>query len=80
MFSPKKPKPITPFRINYGFVHSYVPMDSDPLVQFYVTFSNQDDVDLSEVDVTAHICLVLDISGSMNKTDKLFTSINSITK
>ncbi|MEM1170336.1 MAG: VWA domain-containing protein [Cyanobacteria bacterium P01_H01_bin.35] len=70
MFFQKKPKRITPFRINYGFVHSYVPMESVPLVQFAITFSNQDDVDLSEVDVTAHICLVLDISGSMNTTDK----------
>ncbi|OBQ16155.1 vWA domain-containing protein [Anabaena sp. AL93] len=64
--SPKVP----PFRINYSFVHPYVPMDSDPLVQFAVTFSNRDDIDLSQVDVTAHICLVLDISGSMNTADK----------
>ncbi|NEQ37763.1 MAG: hypothetical protein F6K40_16430 [Okeania sp. SIO3I5] len=49
MFFQKKPKQITPFRINYGFVHSYVPMESDLLVQFAVTFSNQDDVDLSVI-------------------------------
>lgn len=61
---------VPPFRINYSFVHPYVPMDSDPLVQFAVTFSNRDDIDLSQVDVTAHICLVLDISGSMNTADK----------
>ncbi|MCT7976761.1 VWA domain-containing protein [Laspinema olomoucense] len=59
-----------PFRINYSFVHPYVAMDSDPLVQFAVTFSNRDDVDLSQIDVSTHICLVLDISGSMNTSDK----------
>ena len=64
------PSKVNPFRINYSFVHPYVPMDSDPLVQFAVTFSNRDDVDLSQVDVTAHICLVLDISGSMDNPDK----------
>lgn len=61
---------IQPFGINYGFVHQYVPMDSDPKVQLAVTFSNRKDVDLSQIDVVAHICLVLDISGSMNKPDK----------
>jgi hypothetical protein len=59
-----------PFRINYSFVHPYVPMDSDPLVQFAVTFSSRGDIDLSQIDVSAHICLVLDISGSMNTADK----------
>ncbi len=61
---------MTSFRINYSFVHPYVPMDSDPFVQFAVTFSNRDDIDLSQADVPAHICLVLDVSGSMNTVDK----------
>ncbi len=69
---------IPPFRINYSFVHPYIPMDSDPLVQFAVTFSNRDDVDLSQVDVTAHICLVLDISGSMDTSDKYPLLLQSI--
>lgn len=61
---------LSPFRINYGFVRQFIPVDSEALVQFAVTFSNRGDVDLSQVDVVTHICLVLDISGSMDVPDK----------
>jgi len=61
---------IIPFRINYNLVRPYIPMDSDELIQFAVTFSNRGDADFSHVNVVTHICLVLDISGSMDVPDK----------
>lgn len=61
---------IPPFRINYAFVHPYISMDNDELVQFAVIFSNLGDADFSQVDVVTHICMVLDISGSMDVPDK----------
>ncbi|NJO03844.1 MAG: hypothetical protein HC880_21175 [Bacteroidia bacterium] len=64
------PKDILPFRMNYHFIHQFVPMDKDALAQFVVTFSNRGDIDFSQVDVSTHICLLLDISGSMDQPDK----------
>ena len=58
------------FRMNYHFVRQFVPMDTDTLVQFVLAFGNRGDVDLSQVDVVTHICLVLDVSGSMDVPDK----------
>jgi hypothetical protein len=63
-------KKILPFRINYALVNPHIPMNSDELVQFAVTFSNRSDAEFSDVDVVTHICLVLDISGSMDVPDK----------
>jgi len=64
------PAKISPFRMNYHLVRQFIPMDSDTLAQFVVTFSNRGDVDFSQVDVVTHVCLVLDVSGSMGVKTK----------
>jgi hypothetical protein len=62
--------PHSPFRINYHFACPFMPKDSDELAQFVVAFSSRGDVDFSQVNVRTHICLVLDVSGSMDVPNK----------
>jgi hypothetical protein len=61
---------VSPFRMNYHLVRQFAPMDGDTLTQFVVTFGNRGDADFSQVDVVTHVCLVLDVSGSMDVPDK----------
>ena len=55
-----------PFIINYQFVKPFLPNDSDTLAQFIVEITSRKDSDFSRIDIQTHICLVLDISGSMD--------------
>ena len=59
------------FDLNYQFVQPCVSQNTDPLVQFTLDISSRDDIVIPQDHVKTHICLVLDVSGSMN-TDKKF--------
>lgn len=68
---PDEEEPLEMFRINYQFVHPYLPLNDEALVQTIVSFSSRDDIDLSQTrSIPTHLCLVLDVSGSMNTPDK----------
>src|SRR5206468_1691480 len=59
-----------PFRLNYAFAQQVVLVDEEVAPQLVVSFSNRGDVDFSEVDIPVHVCLLLDVSGSMDTQDK----------
>lgn len=59
------------FQFNYQFVYPYLPMNREALVQVVVNFTSRKDVDWSTLpSIPTHLCLVLDVSGSMNTPDK----------
>jgi von Willebrand factor type A domain len=73
--SPSTPTPIpslkeeTPlFQFTYEFVHPFISHDKDHLSQFAVSFRSN--TEPSPTNLIKHICLVLDVSGSMNQSDK----------
>lgn len=66
------------FRLNYALVNSYIPMDSDHLVKFAITFSNDNEALFFQPQVVTHICLVLDVSGSMDVPNKYPYLLKSI--
>jgi len=59
------------FQLNYQFVYPYLPLSSETLVQAVVSFSSRQDIDTSKIPrIPTHLCLVLDVSGSMNTPEK----------
>ncbi|HYT46224.1 MAG TPA: VWA domain-containing protein, partial [Methylomirabilota bacterium] len=88
---PVSPPPIVPstpsilsiendslFQVNYKFVHPFTPLDKEQLVQFIVRFNSTSSAQSSYLNVVKHICLVLDVSGSMNTSDKYPYLLQSI--
>lgn len=64
------PSQASAFQLNCSFTESCIPVDKDTLVQFTIEFESDSNAALRYVDVIAHICLVLDVSGSMNESAK----------
>src|SRR5579884_869041 len=58
------------FQIDYRFVRPFVPIDEDKLVQIVVRFRCREDVQLSTHTLVTHVCLLLDVSGSMEDPAK----------
>jgi serine/threonine protein kinase len=58
------------FNLTADFVHPYQYMHEAPLCQFMLNLSSKSPVDPNQNQVLAHICLVLDISGSMKQDEK----------
>ncbi len=59
------------FKIDYKFVYPNMPVDRDQLAQFVVRFGPSDETRIPyDNKVVTHICLVLDVSGSMNEEKK----------
>lgn len=66
------------FQVNYKFVHPFTQLDKEQLVQFIVRFNSTSSAQSSYLNVIKHICLVLDVSGSMNTSDKYPYLLQSI--
>lgn len=58
------------FQLNYELVHPYVPMNEDVMTRVLISFTTREDVIFSVPKINTHLCLVLDVSGSMNREDK----------
>ena len=58
------------FKIEYHFVQPFLPPDREQLAQFVVRFSSQNGLKSSLPGVGTHVCLILDVSGSMNEASK----------
>lgn len=59
------------FQLNYQFVKPYLPLEREALAQVLVSFTSRRDVDYSQVvAIPSHLCLILDVSGSMNTPEK----------
>jgi len=59
------------FHLNYQFVYPFLPMGNEALAQVLISFTSREDADLSDVlPIPTHLCLVLDVSGSMNTPEK----------
>ena len=54
------------FNLTADFVHPQLYMQEAPLCQFMLNISSKDAVGPDQSQVMAHICLVLDVSGSMS--------------
>ena len=67
---PPEPPAVELFGINYQFVYPFLPMKSETLAQVLVSFTCAEDAALVGPSPTSHLCMVLDVSGSMNTTDK----------
>lgn len=59
------------FQINYQYVYPFIPKGKDALAQVVVNFTSRSDIDFTNIAaIPTHLTLVLDVSGSMNKSDK----------
>jgi hypothetical protein len=59
------------FQINYQLVHPHLPKRAAGLAQALITFSCDDDTVVpAAAAFRTHLCLLLDVSGSMNAPDK----------
>jgi hypothetical protein len=63
--------PLSMFQVNYQLVHPNLPRQTSSLAQALITFSCGDDsVGSDPTTFRTHLCLLLDVSGSMNAPDK----------
>jgi len=59
------------FQINYQYVYPFIPKGKDALAQVVVNFTSRSDIDFTNIAaIPTYLTLVLDVSGSMNKSDK----------
>lgn len=59
------------FQMDYKFVHPFVHNDKEEVAQFALSFHSKATVSSSVfMNLIKHICLVLDVSGSMQQPDK----------
>lgn len=58
------------FQLNYSFLNQYLPLGKDELCRFLLHISSGDEPIAQEAPVLTHLCLVLDVSGSMDSSDK----------
>lgn len=58
------------FRMNYHFVHQFMPKGEEKLAEFVVSFNSRGDVESSDSKAIKHICFLLDVSSSMDTPGK----------
>lgn len=70
--APPPVKEVVPiFHFDYKFLHPHIPLNKDELVQFIIEFSLSKNKEFSNyTNIVTHVCLVLDVSGSMNEQNK----------
>jgi hypothetical protein len=63
--------PAALFQVNYQFQRPFLPRSTEALARLLVSFRSSEGLDATAVtSVPLHLCLVLDVSGSMNREDK----------